>query len=271
VNIEQYISSGIIESYVLGLASPEERLEFEQRCSQYPELLAAREAFELSLEQFSQAQAVPAPAGMKARIWEEISRVDSHPGKEKAGPGIPAPVRPIRRDWWRYLAAASIILLVTSTLLNIYFYRQYQGSLARYESLFANTQETARQNRTLQTSLENSQSSIRMMNDSNMAVIALAGRPLSPSSRSTIYWDRRTKDVYLLAGSLPRPVSGKQYQLWAIVDGKPVDAGTFDLGPDLTLVRMKNIPRAEAFAITLEKAGGSNSPTLEAMYVMGRI
>ena len=51
MNIQEYISSGIIESYVLGLASPEERTEFEQICAQYPELAEARNNFELALEE----------------------------------------------------------------------------------------------------------------------------------------------------------------------------------------------------------------------------
>ena len=50
MNIQEYISSGIVESYVLGLASPEERVEFEGLCVQYPELVAARTEFELALE-----------------------------------------------------------------------------------------------------------------------------------------------------------------------------------------------------------------------------
>jgi anti-sigma-K factor RskA len=62
---------------------------------------------------------------------------------------------------------------------------------------------------------------------------------------------------------------GKQYQLWAIVDGKPVDAGM--VGDCEGLCKMKVINRAEAFAITLEKEGGSSAPTLTAMYVMGKV
>ena len=103
-----------------------------------------------------------------------------------------------------------------------------------------------------------------------MAVIAMKGQAINPSGLSTIYWDTQTKDVYLLVNSLPQPASDKQYQLWAIVDGKPVDAGVFDMKDADGLVKMKNIPQAQAFAITLEKKGGSASPTLAAMYVMGK-
>ncbi len=67
------------------------------------------------------------------------------------------------------------------------------------------------------------------------------------------------------------PVQDKQYQLWAIVDGHPVDAGIFDMDKDLSFVKLKTIPKAEAFAITLEKKGGSITPNMDAMYVMGKV
>ena len=52
-----------------------------------------------------------------------------------------------------------------------------------------------------------------------------------------------------------------------------------DLNHGETLIRqwfeaknkMKNIPKAQAFAITLEKAGGSAAPTLEQLFVMGNV
>jgi hypothetical protein len=50
MNVREYISSGIIESYVMGLASETERQEFEANCMQYPEIAEARTAFEMALE-----------------------------------------------------------------------------------------------------------------------------------------------------------------------------------------------------------------------------
>ncbi|HYM92945.1 MAG TPA: hypothetical protein VET23_02325, partial [Chitinophagaceae bacterium] len=62
MNVQEYISSGIIESYVLGLASAEERKEFEIMCEQHPEVLQARIAFEQSLEKQAMENAVDPPA-----------------------------------------------------------------------------------------------------------------------------------------------------------------------------------------------------------------
>ncbi len=61
-----------------------------------------------------------------------------------------------------------------------------------------------------------------------------------------------------------------QYQLWAIADGKPVNAGMYTEEKD-SKIALANIPKAQAFAITLEKKGGSPVPTMENMYVMGEI
>ena len=58
----------MVESYVLGLASNEERREFEQLCAQYPELLLARMAFEQAIEKQAMANAIAPDAGLKNPI-----------------------------------------------------------------------------------------------------------------------------------------------------------------------------------------------------------
>lgn len=102
----------------------------------------------------------------------------------------------------------------------------------------------------------------------------MGATPKFQGSLATVYWDSRSKDVYLLVNNLPKPSPDKQYQLWAIVDGKPVDAGMLDMedtNSGSLVHKMRNIPKAQAFAITLENKGGSTSPTMEAMYVMGGV
>jgi anti-sigma-K factor RskA len=93
--------------------------------------------------------------------------------------------------------------------------------------------------------------------------------PGKENNLAAVYWDKSTKDVYFLPTKLDQVPAGKQYQLWAIVNGKPVDAGV--IGECNGLCKMRNIPNAEAFAITLEQKGGSPTPTLSEMYVMGKV
>ena len=61
MNVQDYIQSGIIESYVLGMANEQEATELLQLSQQYPEIKQAIDNFEASLEAnaFKNAVAVP--------------------------------------------------------------------------------------------------------------------------------------------------------------------------------------------------------------------
>ena len=263
MDIKAYIESGIIESYVMQLTSPEETADVASMMSAYPEIAKAVSDFEISLEQHLLANSVAPSPAVKQAIWNELNTDFLSVTKEE-----PAFTRAVvrRPATWKYLAATSLVVLLSSVALNIYYYskyanarREYNGLLAERTSLFANLDAA-------QTKLNVLDSSMQMMKDTAMQIIAMTGK----NSKATVYWNSRTKDVYLLQNEMAKVPPGKQYQLWAIVDGKPVDAGMIgDCGE--VLCKMKNIPRAEAFAITLEKAGGSPVPTMEQLYVMGKI
>ena len=275
MNIQEYISSGIIQSYVLGLAGPEDQAEFERMCTEHPEIRAARHAFELQLENQALSQAINPPADLKNKILTAIANEPVKPAKKSVqNPSFPlSPQTMPGIGWTRYVAAASVILLLGSTALNFYFFTRYRDTIAKYDQLVSTQTQTALSNQLLQTRLQDYESAINLIKDPQIAEVKMPGLPKGPdpTSLTTVYWDTRSKDVYLMVNNLPRPTTDKQNQLWAMVDGKPVDAGVFDLKQGLSFVKMKNIPRAEAFAITLEKRGGSQTPTMEALYVLGKV
>ena len=270
MNIQEYILSGAVESYVLGLASEEERATFESLYAVHPELRAARDHFELVLEKQAFDEAVQPPAELKSRIFSEL---DVESDRKQTGRTKIKPLTPVRSIWPRYVAAASLILLVASTALNFYFFSRYKDYITRYDALVATQTQMAANSQQLQVKVQDYESVLQLIKDPAMAIVKMSGIPTSPApaSATTVYWDTRSKDVYLLVNSLPVATAGKQYQLWAIVDGKPVDAGVFDIKAGIPLVKMKNIPQAQAFAITLENSGGSPTPTMDAMYVMGKV
>jgi len=276
VNIQEYISSGIVEAYVLGLADPQEAAEFEQLCSQYPELLEAREAFELSLEKQAIANAVAPDKSVRSRIFHELKwKTNKEPKvipinkNEEKQVDIPA-ASPFRR----YMAAASVVALLGSLALNLYFYNKYKSVNNQYNDLVAAQTELAQNNSALQTKMSEYEKSLSIMNDPAVQKVKMEGAnvPTSPdaSSLATVFYNKSSAEVYLVVNNLPAPQSNQQYQLWAIVDGKPVDAGVFDLSSNKVLT-MKTLPGSpQAFAVTLEKKGGSLAPE-GAMYVLGKV
>ena len=268
MNVQEYILSGVVESYVLGLASAEERAEFERMCAAHSEVRAARDAFEQLLEKQLLSQAVAPPSNLKSKVIADIEIENDKRQGKKVVSMKQAPV--VQSGWLRYVAAAAVILLVGSTILNFYFFTEYKKYISKYDELVASQTQMATLNQALQTKVQQYESMLNIFQDTSMSIVKmLPAAPDGPAigGHTTVYWNNNSKDVYLVVNNLPKPAADKQYQLWAIVDGKPVDAGVFDIqnGP----VKMKNIPNAQAFAITLEPKGGSASPTLP-IYVLGK-
>lgn len=252
MNIQEYISSGIIESYVLGLASEEERREFEQICEQYPEVLAARTAFELALEKQAVENAITPPAELKYKITEQISTT------AKVISMQPATTRKI--NWLKYAAAASVILLAGSLYYNITLINKNNDLKSNYDNTVAKLNDMEKDLQVLQ-------------QNPNVKMASMKGQPVSPASFATVYWDTASQDVYLMINNMPKPASDKQYQLWAFLDGKPIDMGLIEITEKpLQLYRLKKAQAAQAFAITLEKKGREDiSQPGGDVYVLGNL
>lgn len=247
----------MIESYVLGMLNEQERLEFEKVCEDYPEIRAARDAFEIQVEKQAKENAMSAPANLKQRIADELF------SEKQNAPVIPITEAPERKistkanGWLRFAAAASFILLAGSLWWNMSLKNENRKIRVQLED-FNNRLAQAEQ-------------ATKVIQGSNKIAI-LAGTQYSPNSSATVYWDTTSHDVYLLVNNLPKPASDEQYQLWALLDGKPIDMGVFEITQKpLQLYRMKNAQAAQAFAITLERKGGNPTPTLEKMMVVGNL
>jgi anti-sigma-K factor RskA len=68
---------------------------------------------------------------------------------------------------------------------------------------------------------------------------------------------------------LPPPPDDHDYQVWAIVDGTPVDLGVLD--SQLGIHRMRSIADATAFTVTIETLGGNPVPNLDRMVLLGEV
>jgi anti-sigma-K factor RskA len=234
---------------VLGLASPEERAEFEKMCETYPEVKNARDAFEQLLEKQAMDNAVNPPPGLKKKIEHDL-RAEAKVIAMKSGSYS-------RYRWLQVAVAACVVLLAGALYWNLTLHNQ-KKELNRQLAVAIKDNDTLRKIG-------------GMVSDPQFRMVRLAGQPESPISSATIYWDTTSHDVYMMVKNLPMPPSDKKYQLWAILNGEPIDMGLLEISEKpLQLYSMKNVRSAQAFAITLEKKGGSEKP-LGKMYVKGNL
>ncbi|OYW78342.1 MAG: hypothetical protein B7Z27_07665 [Sphingobacteriia bacterium 32-37-4] len=157
MNTQEYIQSGIIESYVLGMASSAEAAELKQLCLQYPEIKKALNDFELALEANALAKAVTPPPQVKKQIFAALQS-NFVASKNKAAENTKALVSPLNETMVvkmnqpsRFLAAASIILLVISGGMNIYFYSKFKETTQQYQALVLEKNTLQANNQIMQT------------------------------------------------------------------------------------------------------------------------
>ena len=259
MNIEEYISSGIIESYVLGLASEEERAEFEKLCAIYPELVIERNRFEAALEKHALDNSTTAPPFINMQLLETISSPATSPDETIAF-SRKAPLLSLKAI--RYIAAACVIVLLGC---GYFFYRlQIQN-----ETLVnANKQLLARFN-TTDSVLSSIVNAKKIFKSDNLSLVEMKNNAGGQASSANIYWDSASAAVYMVIKDLPPLPQTKQYQLWALIDGKPKDLGVFNATGKRVILKMKNCKKATAFSITVEPKGGNTSPSPNSVKITG--
>ncbi len=272
VNIQALIDSGDLELFVLGALPDAEMRKITSLSAAHPELLTEIETIEAAMMQLGESQSEYDP-GMSV-LEGALAAIDEEEKKEAAV----VPLQPVEAEStskssafqpiWAW--AAAIALLIGSGILNLYFYQDLNDSQLELLALRSEQQVLAQNFDRASFDLQESQDRIVILQSPATRRIDLNGVPGKENSRVTVFWEPNEAAVLLTSASLPQAPEGFQYQLWAIVDGDPVDAGLLE-GLE-GWQNMKAISgNAAAFAITLEPEGGSISPTLEEMVVIGNV
>jgi anti-sigma-K factor RskA len=122
-----------------------------------------------------------------------------------------------------------------------------------------------RQNDAIRKDLAESREFVQLVTSPGARVSELKGVDLGAGATATVAYDRNGHAM-LVADKLPHLPQGKAYQLWFIVGNKPPMPGqTFAPDSSGKGIMKEQMPRealeSPTFAITMEPAGGSTTPT----------
>ncbi|QES88312.1 anti-sigma factor [Rhizosphaericola mali] len=268
MDIKAYILSGIIETYVLGIATESEVSELLSLAAQYPEIRLAIDACESNFENALLKNPIEPPIGLKEKIWSEITKdnmvneSDISVTSEKSEISSQIPTQQSTVSIWnKWLLAASII----GILICLGFIYNYQKQNKEYALQIGKLKYKGKK-------IEEENNILQLISLPTVNKVVLNGVATHANNMATVYWDSISKAAYLVLNNLPQPPTDKQYQLWALVDGKPIDAGLYNSETTINHIqKLKNVLHADMFAITMEPKGGSKSPTMEQMYVAGKL
>ena len=252
MDISSYISSGIIELYVMGMCSPEEEKELELLRHQHPALNDAIIRYETELEDNMQKNSTLPSADVDQRILQSFNSLQApviNINKNKSSNNI---------RWFKPVAAAAILLLLISSYFNYNLYKKTKEQ----QKIIASGGGSP----TLPLS------DYTVFTNPSITPVAMYGVGTHAICRCTMFWDKKTGKMYIMIHHLPKSSTAKDYQLWAEVDGKPVNVGIINDEIRGRFIEMPNVPAGSiAFTVTLENAGGNTQPTVEETYLSGKI
>ncbi len=265
MNIHEYISSGILEAYALGELTERERLIVEDNLVQFPELREELDRIEETQERFLMTLAVTPRNEVKEALFNNL------PTTPNEGKVVSLQIPQQSINWWKWAAAASISIAVVATYLALDYYAKYQQSYSNLTELLAQNERVAQDYNQVNKRLDKIEGDLKVIDNPAFTRVVMRGTDNAPGALAHIYWNESTEEVYISIQQMKALAQENQYQLWAIIDGKPVDAGVFDASI-AGLVKMKTIGKnASLFAVTIEPRGGNPSPTLETMQVAGAV
>ncbi|RXG30839.1 anti-sigma factor [Leeuwenhoekiella marinoflava] len=262
MDIQEYIESGILELYVYGALTSKESEEVSTVLKQYPEVEKEVEQIEAALQNLATAAAPYNPeeilAAIKAKLQGNDGVVQLNPASQK------------RTRLLSFISvAASVIFLIGIFIL-----------LNRTNTLRKELQVVEIENKSLESKLQHSEDVLTqtkeilaVIREPQIIKVPLTGQQVAPEAYVNVFWDKESNSAYIDAMGLPEPPEGFVYQVWSLkLDPlTPTSMGLLDdfANNSYKIFSLENPNDSQAFGITLEPAGGSETPTMEQLYTLG--
>jgi Anti-sigma-K factor rskA len=258
---KDYIESGILELYVYGLLSETENIEVAAMAKNNPEIDTEIIAIEKIIVALSSNFSPFLSVSNFEKIKEKLELKHSKVIDLK-----PAP------KWFQYTGWAASVLLFAGVG---YQYDKLNKSDNQVVTTTIEKTKLEKDLKTLEINHKDTEASLALVRDTKNTIVTLDGQAIAPKSFAKVYWNKKTKVVYVDASGLPKPPKGLVYQVWAL-KLSPLTPSSIGLlakfeSNNQKIFAVENANDAEAFAISLEPAGGSVSPTMEQIYTLGKV
>jgi anti-sigma-K factor RskA len=270
MNNNELISSGELELYVAGLLSEERSIQISEIIEQDNKVRKEVEEIENVVMRLAKESTTSKQQNfsdvLKKIVTDRISddpKVVSIDGSSKET----EKQKPFSFSKVAGWAAAAVFLIL--------FGIQFQNNDEINKSLNASIEDKE----ALQDSIQQQQFELNFkenllatITSENTKIIELAGQDISPASKVKVFWDTDRNKVVIDAKSLPEAPQDMVYQVWSLKlePLTPTSLGLLEnYSANKELFVLENTNASEAFGITLEPAGGSKTPTLEKLYVLG--
>ncbi len=264
MDVEAYISSGILELYVAGALTEAENSEVFKNARENPRIMEEILAIESAILTLSRAAA---PVITRRKGFDDL-RVRIGQRKDTTVVRLPKQ----KTNWAAYTGWAAAILLA----VGLYWFFN-ESTVLRTEIDMVNKEKEVLEQQIFdaKSSLANTTQLLETIRAKDISIVPLDGQTVAPTAYAKIYWNKNEQEIHVDAQGLPEPPPGMVYQVWSLKMSPltPTSIGLLEdfISVDNKIFALANPNESEAFGITLEPEGGSESPTMEQLYTLGAV
>lgn len=248
--------------YVCGSLSEEEAAEVQKAIQAYPEVKREVELIEQSLMLLGQTVAPP----VQAMSWSTILyAIRNNPNSEN--PAVKSINWPALTGW-----AAAILFIG-----GIFWMIKQNNDLNNAVQVTTTENTVLREEKSqVANQLAENNEILAILRSKDYQAYTLPGnQAVAPEAFAKVYLNKKENIAYIDTQGLPKPPRGKVYQVWSLKMEPitPTSMGLISTGNQKGegLYKFVDFPEAEAFGITLEPEGGSETPTMSQLYTLGFI
>lgn len=279
MNKEEFLKSGLVEQYALGLTSPEESRLVEHFLDNYPEVRTKMNGVHKTVEQYAAKYAVPPPKRLKQRILSEIQSEEEDFNFDEAD-AIPDPPVFVAENptssaittttsFSKYLffSLAGIFFIALIVIVMLLWQQQklknsnsaLSGQLATFQSQYDALQKEKTFTKTILDQIENG----------DFNIVHLRGQGVAADAHAVVYWNSDRQKVFVKLLHMPTLPEDRQYQIWADVHGTMRSVGLLNYINELQEVQF--VEAADSLNITMEPLGGNPQPTVNLLIAKGAV
>ena len=245
---QKILESGLLELYVMGSLDASEKLVVEQALERFPDLKSEVIQIEKALFFYANAHAIIPQPSLKENILSKVRK------QAKSSQEIIPNGKSVSGNSYLWPFILSGLCALGMLLYVVFTQTKYEDLEATYE-----------RDKIVCDSISNSNAEKQLLLDGlaspDNQILQVQPTEKFPSTKLIIHHNSISQTNYLQLDDLPPLAADQSYQLWSLRDGEdPMPLNIFQ-GDD-NIFKVSFIENTSAYAITIEKRGGSQIPDL---------
>jgi len=262
MNYKDLISSGDLELYIAGVLPVEESKKITELINKDENVRNEVLKIESAIQHISDQ----ATTNENSNFAEVLKKVVIFQQKQKA-----SQTKNKYKSSLTYLGwSAAAIFLIFLSIQYIF----YKDSMVKLDEALTANQLLQNELKQQNTDANQKNKFLDLLISEETLKVRLAGQNIAPDSNVKVFWSKKNKKIAIDASTLPPAPDGMVYQIWSLKLSPltPTSLGLLENYSETNnLFLLDNANLSEAFGITLEPAGGSKTPTLEKLFVLGTV